>query len=244
LAVVFAELVLYIEETRQDEETTPVFRMADLVLLYQSRMEQLGVQLDTRVHSTRLKQRLLTQFSDMRAHTKERDILVSFEEDIGSAFAKACELDSDSDAVHLARAAQIFRGHMFGETKTFAGFPEGCQEEFVPPLLLALVSMIVEGPSIKEQVADTNPAAIATAQILKFNSIKHMRTRGISSSSSVRHSAAQETPLSIYIGMMLHAHTCAATVAQFLLDILQGILRRSWLLQTCDDEQYTVFQKK
>ena len=56
-------------------------------------------------------------------------------------------------------------------------------------------------------MADTNPAAIATAQILKFNSIKHKRTRGTTSSTSVRHSVAQETPLPIYIGMMLHAHT-------------------------------------
>uniref|UniRef100_UPI00358F83C1 uncharacterized protein n=1 Tax=Myxine glutinosa TaxID=7769 RepID=UPI00358F83C1 len=172
-AVVFAELVLYIEETRQDEETAPVFRLADLVQLYQSRMEQLGVQLDTRVHSTRLKQRLLAQFPDMRAHTKGRDILMAFEEDVGAALAKACELDSDSDAVHLAHAAQIVRSHMFGEAKPFTGFPEVCQEESVPPLLLALVSMILEGPSIKEQMADTNPAAIATAQILKFNSINH-----------------------------------------------------------------------
>jgi len=69
-AVVFAELVLYIEETRQDEETAPVFILADLVQLCQSRMEQLGVNLNTRVHSTRLKQRLLAQFPDMRAHTK------------------------------------------------------------------------------------------------------------------------------------------------------------------------------
>ena len=47
-AVVFAELVLYIEETRQDEETAPVFKLSDLVHLpYQSRMEQLGVQRDT-----------------------------------------------------------------------------------------------------------------------------------------------------------------------------------------------------
>ena len=37
-------------------------------------------------------------------------------------------------------------------------------------MLLALVSMIVEEPSIKEQMADTNPAAIATAPILKFSS--------------------------------------------------------------------------
>ena len=42
----------------------------------------------------------------MRAQKKGRDILLVFEEDIGTALAKACELDSDSDAVHLARAAQ------------------------------------------------------------------------------------------------------------------------------------------
>jgi len=94
---------------------------------------------------------------------------MAFEEDVGAALAKACELDSHSDAVHLARAAQIVRRHMFGEAKPFTEFPEGCQAEYVPPLLLALVSMIVEGPSIKEQMADTNPAAIVTAPILKFS---------------------------------------------------------------------------
>jgi hypothetical protein len=39
--IVFAELVLYIEETRLNEETAPVFKLADLAQLYQSRMEQL-----------------------------------------------------------------------------------------------------------------------------------------------------------------------------------------------------------
>ena len=87
---------------------------------------------------------------------------MSFEEDLGAALVKACELDSDSDVVHLARAVQIVRRHMFGETKPFTGFNEGFQEKYVPPLLLALVSMILEGASIKEQMADTNPAAIAT----------------------------------------------------------------------------------
>ena len=161
--VVFAELVLYIEETRQDEETAPVFILADLVQLCQSRMEQLGVHLNTRVHSTQLKQRLLAHFPTCGHTPKGKDILMAFEVDVGAALAKACELDSHRDAVHLARAAQTVRRHMFGEAKSFTGFPEGCQEEYVPPLLLALVSMIVEGPSIKEQMADTNPAAIATA---------------------------------------------------------------------------------
>ena len=115
---------------------------------------------------------------------------MAFEEDLGSALDKACELDSDSDAVHLARAAHIVRRHMFGEAKPFIGFPEGCQEESVPPLLLTLVRMILEGPSIKDQAEDTNPAAITAAQILKFNSVKHKRTRGTTSSTCVRHSVA------------------------------------------------------
>ena len=81
--IVFAELVLYIEEARLDEKTAHVFKLANLVELYQYRMQQLGVKLDTRVHSTRLKHRLLAQFPDMRAHTKGRDVLLVFEEDVG-----------------------------------------------------------------------------------------------------------------------------------------------------------------
>ena len=84
--IVFA--VLYVEEARLDEETAQVFKLAYLVDLYQSRMQQLSDKLDTRVHSTRLKQRLLALFPDMRAHTKRRDVLLVFEEDIGAALTK------------------------------------------------------------------------------------------------------------------------------------------------------------
>ena len=105
--IVFAELVLYIEEARLDEETAQVFKVANLVELYQSRMQQLGVKLDTRVHSTRLKHRLLAQFPDMRAHTKGRDVLLVFEEDVGAALTKACELDSDNNVVILVRSPHV-----------------------------------------------------------------------------------------------------------------------------------------
>ena len=33
--------------------------------------------------------------------------MLVFDKDIGAALGKACEQDSDGDAVHLARAAQI-----------------------------------------------------------------------------------------------------------------------------------------
>lgn len=94
-------------------------------------------------------------------------------EDVGDPLVKACELDTDMDAVYLARAAQIVCCHSFREDKPFNGFPEGCQEESVPPLLLVLVNMAIESPSIKDQMEESTLAALATAQMLKFNSIKH-----------------------------------------------------------------------
>ena len=59
-----------------------MFKLAYLVELYLSRMQQLGVKLGTRVHSTRMKERLLAEFPDMRAHPKGRDVLLVFEEDV------------------------------------------------------------------------------------------------------------------------------------------------------------------
>ena len=112
--IVFAELVLYIEEVRQyDVEKAPVFKLSDLAHLYTMRMEQLGIKLDMRLHTTRLKERLLAKFTDMRAQKKGRDVLLAFEDDIGPALAKACEFDSDSDAIHLARAAKIVCDHNY-----------------------------------------------------------------------------------------------------------------------------------
>ena len=65
---------------------------------------------------------------------------------------------------------------MFGEAKPFNSFPEGCQEDSLPQLLLTLVSMVLEGFSIKDQMNEvTSPAAVVIAQLLKFNSVKHKR---------------------------------------------------------------------
>ena len=93
---------------------------------------------------------------------------------------------------------------MFEDPKPFNGsFEEMCQEKSVPNLLLALVNMVLEGPSIKDQIHESStPAVLSIAQI----SVKHTRTQ-VDTSSSVRHTTAQEMPLPIYIELMLHAQT-------------------------------------
>ena len=56
-------------------------------------------------------------------------------------------------------------------------------------------------------MTDTIPAALAIAQMLKCNCIKHNQAHPTSGLVAARHSAAQKTPVPTYIGMMLHAHT-------------------------------------
>ena len=104
-----------------DALVAPVFKLTDLVNLYSTRLKQLGTDVDGRIHSTKLKDRILSYFPDMEAHKKGRDVVLIFNADIGSALSKACEHDSDNDAVHLARAANIVRRDMFKMKNQFSG---------------------------------------------------------------------------------------------------------------------------
>ena len=106
------------------------------------------------LNSTRLRERILAEFPDMQSYKKGRDVLIAFEDDFGAALAKAYEQDSDEDAVYIAHAAQIVPHQIFGEANPFNGFPERCQEDSVSPLLLTLMNMVLEGPSIKDQLIE------------------------------------------------------------------------------------------
>ena len=49
----------------------------------------------------------------MAAHNHGRDMLLMFDEDLGVALDKACKGDSNSNAIVLARAAQIVCQQLF-----------------------------------------------------------------------------------------------------------------------------------
>ncbi len=69
----FAELVAFIEDTLTDrEECSPVFKLSGLVQLYRERLVQLGVS-SPRVHSTRLKDRIIASFPELQAFKDGRD---------------------------------------------------------------------------------------------------------------------------------------------------------------------------
>ena len=192
-----------------------------MVSLYKKRLQQLGVTVGNGIHSTRLKIRLLSALPDLTAHVQGREILLTFEEDIGLALIKAC--DGDSDAVHLMRAAQVIRKELLNiKIKQFDGFFTGeCQRDFVPSSLLALVNMIQDGPSIKHQTQlasnASTTAALSVSQLVVFNSVKQSRTS--KPSVNVRHDRDHENRLPLYLGLKVHVVTRSKTLVDTLFDL-------------------------
>ena len=212
-SLAFAQLVEYISEVQRDTATAAVFRLSDLVKKYQTRLEQMGISTDARINSTKLKARLLAQFPGMTAQSHGKEVLLVCDSDIGNAVSTACHVDTDVEALILAKAARIVRRDIFKTSYEFAGeFSTDCQEKSVPQLLTALVQMILEGSSIDNHT-DTScvPAALSLSQLLSFNAVKHARKSPQAATQTgvpkVRHKVSQETPLPLYIAMMMHAET-------------------------------------
>ena len=80
-------------------------------------MSQLSVTLETRIHSTRFKNRLLAQFEDLSAYKDKKEAILVLNQDIGEVIATVAERnyddddddDDDDDGYILAKAANITR---------------------------------------------------------------------------------------------------------------------------------------
>ena len=62
--IAFAALVSYIEDACMDDQVAPILKLTDLANLYSTRLKQLGTDVVGRIHSTKLKDRILGYFLD------------------------------------------------------------------------------------------------------------------------------------------------------------------------------------
>ena len=74
--IAFAELVLFMEVMHANEDNAPVFKLSDMANLYKTRHEQLDATVTNRMHTARLKDKLLYVLLDLRAHSQGRDTLL------------------------------------------------------------------------------------------------------------------------------------------------------------------------
>ena len=72
----FGQVVAFTEETVTNAtHEIPVFKLSDLEKLYNAQLKELGVHLESRIHSTRFKLRFLSQFEDMSAYNDKKEVI-------------------------------------------------------------------------------------------------------------------------------------------------------------------------
>ena len=218
-SIALAELISYLEDSRSKGEIK-VHKLSSLVKDYSARLAQLGADSGQQVHATRLKHRLTTHIPGLCAISNGREVLLSFDEDIGNLLSDNLFQDHDSDAMCLMRAANIVRRDILDHQYHFQGsFEPDRQSKSIPESLNALVRMILEGSSIKNQASasakESNQATLTIAQLIKFNCVKSRKQN----SSFVRHQNSMETPLPLYIGAMIHTRTRKKGLVDRLFDL-------------------------
>jgi hypothetical protein len=107
----------------------------------------------------------------------------------------------------MMHAAKLIRNEIFSHSLQFTGNLSN-HETSVPPSLINFISMILEGPGYENYCE--SEAVLSISQLVMLNAIKRRRRQVTVEESGpkiVRHMASRETPLPIYIGLMLHSAT-------------------------------------
>lgn len=211
-AIVLAELVSYIQENRDQSS----FLLSNLVKLYSQRLKELDAIVPERINSTRLKERLQSAIPGLKPYTEGKEVRLTYDDNISAALKLAegfNQADFDTEALHLAKTASIIRRELLRSQKPFNGsFDFTCQHQSIPSSVLALVSMILEGPSIKNDVTEDSSdksvsnAALVISQLLIFNATNRKRAE-TTNEATPRHKLIRETPLPLYVGLVIHAET-------------------------------------
>ena len=106
----FGRAISFIEEALLNTtDTIPVFKLSDSTKHYHSSLQDLGLTVQTRIHSTRFKQRLVAQFEDIAAYNEGREVILAFNSDIGEVISTAASTNYDDNGYILAKAASILR---------------------------------------------------------------------------------------------------------------------------------------
>ena len=105
----FAELISFIEKSHMvSTAMLPVFRLAELVGKYMSK--QLGENTPARIHTTHLKDCILSQISALEEHKQGRDVFfLAFKNDLANVPQNTRKEDGAEEAMHLAKTVSIAR---------------------------------------------------------------------------------------------------------------------------------------
>ena len=148
-----------------------------------------------------MKNRILAHFPDLTAHKEGHNILLAFNNDLGAdplITTIMMKLLFSKSSKHCTKR------HAKNATSFAGSFDLDCQVRSMPHSLSVMVAMILNGPNFKYQGCDgVSQASISIAQLLQY----HISVRQRLGSTGIYHQNTRETPLPIYVGLVVHART-------------------------------------
>lgn len=202
--IAFAELVSYIEYSQTKCEEPQVFILSDIVKLYTERLDQLRI--DTRVHSTHLKEKLMKSIPDLTESKNGRQVVLTFKSEIGHTMINASQ--SNDNIISMMKLANTIRNEMFEMQYDFRGSLKDPRYSQLPTTLIKLIDMILTGPSISNKHDQYSTAATNLSQLIVYNTVKRQRVKEPTESYDItRHNLDRETMLPLYVGLLVHGKT-------------------------------------
>ena len=166
----FVELVSYVKETTS-EGGPKLFKLSDLAHLNDTRLVQLNVAKE--IHKTRLKQRILNySHQEIQEQSDGRNVVLVFNADMKRIIKDVLSFQQlESDDLILSKAAKMVRQQIFNRQgfKFNGQFSSHCQQESVPPQLLDLISMVLNGTSIQDQESEVSQACLTIVRRKQFD---------------------------------------------------------------------------
>ena len=203
--IAFSELIRYINEAEDAcvENAPLVFKLADVVILFQSRVVQLDVGLPD-VHATRLKDKLLFHiphyYASMLIAKGEMSCWPT------TLMWATTQTSKYSEAIHLVKAAELIRRDMLNNSRPpfTNAFIDGCLQQSVPSSLVAFVGMIEHGADIMSQLQQgSSKSDLAISQLPQYNCFANYKE----GTNTHRHSNERETHFSVYLALSVFAKT-------------------------------------
>ena len=191
-----------------DDYQIPVYALKTVFEMYKEKLRSYGAS-DEWVevaHRTRFKENLLKSVPGIIETTTGKSIMITLDGELGKALFQACLNSNVDDSAVITDAARRIRKVLFLDKQTFDGdLSRNIHNLSVPPHILHLVSMILEGGTVNRDLSESQQR-IATniSELLRFNAVKRTRR---SSAQNFHHSAENEPPLPVAVGLVVHSKT-------------------------------------
>lgn len=199
-----AFVIKHIHDVKESSVTLPVFAVASLAQIYSSKLQEHGV--DTFVHSTRLRDVILTACPDLKASgAPGQQSLLRFRQDVDCAIRAEC---AKQDTRILSEAAKEVRSDIFSHPKSNWEDMSEDVRKYVPNSLVSLVSLVIDGKDCTDEKPD--PVVSCLAQLLYFHCRKKQKGK------TRRHDANKETPVPVYVATKVYG----ATTSKQLIDTM------------------------